>query len=135
MSAPTPDEEDQALASLAGASVPVDVDRAVTRLRLIGDAREAGVPWASIGASLGGMSGKAAKAAAKRLARDTRRQLAAAQREGSIGPFPGQYGQPHVYARDVHSGAGNCVCGRSPGASLHVQIAPGVEVPDHMRRS
>ncbi len=49
--------------------------------------------------------------------------------EGSIGPFPGQYGKPHVYARDVHSGAGNCVCGWSLAAELHVQAAPGVPVP------
>ena len=53
--------------------------------------------------------------------------------EGSIGPGPGQYGKPHVYARDVCSGAGNCVCGRSLGSSLHVQAAPGVPVPDSMR--
>lgn len=31
--------------------------------------------------------------------------------DGSIGPLRGQYGKPHVYARDVQSGAGNCVCG------------------------
>lgn len=54
--------------------------------------------------------------------------------EGSQGPFPGQYGLPHVYARDVHSGAGNCVCGTDPGDRLHVQIAPGVDVPERMRR-
>jgi hypothetical protein len=53
--------------------------------------------------------------------------------EGSIGPFPAQYGQPHVYARDVHSGAGNCVCGYHLGCALHVQAAPGVPVPDRMR--
>lgn len=53
--------------------------------------------------------------------------------EGSIGPFPRQYGQPHVYARDVHSGAGNCVCGAGPGDRRHVQIAPGVPVPTRMR--
>lgn len=53
--------------------------------------------------------------------------------EGTIGPFPGQYGKPHVYARDVQSGAGNCVCGRDPGHRLHVQIAPGAPVPDWMR--
>ncbi len=53
--------------------------------------------------------------------------------EGSIGPFPGQYGKPHVYARDVQSGAGNCVCGSAPGDKLHVEIAPGVPVPDWMR--
>jgi hypothetical protein len=53
--------------------------------------------------------------------------------EGSIGPFPGQYRQPHVYARDVHSGAGNCMCGTTPGDALHVQIAPGVDVPGRLR--
>jgi hypothetical protein len=54
--------------------------------------------------------------------------------EGSIGPGPGQYGRPHVYARDVGSGAGNCVCGRGLGDDLHVQAAPGVPVPGSMRR-
>jgi hypothetical protein len=55
--------------------------------------------------------------------------------EGSIGPGPGQYGQPHVYARDVCSGAGNCVCSRSLGDDLHVQAAPGVPVPAAYRRA
>lgn len=54
--------------------------------------------------------------------------------EGSIGPFPGQYGRPHVYARDVHSGAGNCVCGWDLGASRHTEAAPGVPVPEWARR-
>lgn len=53
--------------------------------------------------------------------------------EGSQGPFPSQYNTPHVYARSIHSGAGNCVCGRSVGESIHVQAAPGVPVPDGMR--
>jgi hypothetical protein len=53
--------------------------------------------------------------------------------EGSIGPFSSQYNQPHVYARDVHSGAGNCVCGSGLGDDLHVQAAPGVDVPESMR--
>jgi hypothetical protein len=53
--------------------------------------------------------------------------------EGSIGPSPGQYGQPHVYARDVQSGAGNCACGWPVGNDRHVQAAPGVPVPDRMR--
>jgi len=53
--------------------------------------------------------------------------------EGSIGPGPGQYHLPHVYARDVHSGAGNCVCGRGLGDDRHVQAAPGVPIPGHMR--
>lgn len=78
MSAPSDGGQDQALAGLAGVSVPDGVNRDVLRLDLIGRARENGVTWAAIGASLGGMNGKAAKAAAKRLARDTRRQLAAA---------------------------------------------------------
>ncbi|HEV2452008.1 MAG TPA: hypothetical protein VGS62_08780 [Streptosporangiaceae bacterium] len=53
--------------------------------------------------------------------------------EGSIGPSPSQYGKPHVYARDICSGAGNCVCGRALGASVHVQAAPGIPIPDWMR--
>lgn len=40
--------------------------------------------------------------------------------EGSVGPFPHQYGSLHVYARDIHSGAGNCVCGRPDNSSIHV---------------
>lgn len=46
--------------------------------------------------------------------------------EGSIGPFPKQYGKPHVYARDVHSGSGNCVCGLWPTHPRHPELAPGV---------
>ena len=42
--------------------------------------------------------------------------------EGSQGPFPSQYNQPHVYARSVHSGAGNCVCGRQPEEAMHVPV-------------
>lgn len=53
--------------------------------------------------------------------------------EGSIGPGPAQYGKPHVYARDVHSGAGNCVCGRALGSRLHTEAAPGVPVPERLR--
>jgi hypothetical protein len=53
--------------------------------------------------------------------------------EGSIGPFPNQYSLPHVYARDVHSGAGNCVCGQPLGQRVHVQAAPGVLIPASMR--
>jgi len=54
--------------------------------------------------------------------------------EGSIGPGPGQYHLPHVYARDIFSGAGNCVCGRDLYASVHTEAAPGVPVPDFDRR-
>jgi hypothetical protein len=53
--------------------------------------------------------------------------------EGAIGPFPSEYTAPHVYARDIHSGAGNCVCGSDLGHRVHVQAAPGVEVPGRMR--
>lgn len=55
--------------------------------------------------------------------------------EGSVGPLPGTYGKPHVYARDVHSGAGNCVCGWDLGHPRHIQAAPGVDVPEGMRHS
>lgn len=53
--------------------------------------------------------------------------------EGSTGPSPAQFNMPHVYARDVTSGAGNCVCGHSLGDSRHVQAAPGVDIPERMR--
>jgi hypothetical protein len=53
--------------------------------------------------------------------------------EGSIGPFPNEYAEPHVYARDVTSGAGNCVCGCALGDELHVEAAPGVPVPEGAR--
>jgi len=49
--------------------------------------------------------------------------------EGSIGPGPKQYGKPHVYARDVHSGAGNCVCGRGPYSPIHPELLPGLTNP------
>lgn len=49
--------------------------------------------------------------------------------EGTVGPFPSQYSKPHVYARDIHSGGGNCVCGRHVYHIIHIQIAPGVPNP------
>lgn len=42
--------------------------------------------------------------------------------EGAAGPLPFQYGRPHVYARDVYSGSGNCVCGRPPESRMHVPV-------------
>jgi predicted LPLAT superfamily acyltransferase len=53
--------------------------------------------------------------------------------EGSVGPFHGDYRRPHVYARDIHSGTGNCVCGSDLGSWVHVAAAPGVPVPESMR--
>ena len=48
---------------------------------------------------------------------------------GSVGPFPGQYRDLHVYARDVHSPTGSCVCGSDLWHRVHVQAAPGVNIP------
>jgi hypothetical protein len=53
--------------------------------------------------------------------------------EGTMGPFPDQYSEPHVYARDTFSGAGNCVCGSGLGDWVHIQAAPGVEMPERLR--
>lgn len=53
--------------------------------------------------------------------------------EGSIGPGEHQYGKPHVYARDIYSGAGNCVCGAALGDARHTEAAPGVPIPDDRR--
>lgn len=72
-----------------------------------------------------------------RFGRRHAEQRAAGQRvpgwEGSTGPFRAQYAEPHVYARDVFSGAGNCVCGHPVGDDRHVQAAPGVPVPEALR--
>jgi hypothetical protein len=55
--------------------------------------------------------------------------------EGSLGPLTdAERCAPHVYARDITSGAGNCVCGAALPDDLHVQAAPGVPIPDEMRR-
>lgn len=54
--------------------------------------------------------------------------------EGSLGPLTDEECcQPHVYARDVQSGAGNCVCGSALGDDIHTEAAPGVPVPDSAR--
>lgn len=50
---------------------------------------------------------------------------------GSVGPFPSEYQRPHVYARDVRSNAGLCVCG-GPLVDVdarHTEAAPGVPLP------
>jgi hypothetical protein len=43
-----------------------------------------------------------------------------------LGPNPAQYGRRHAYARSVHSGAGNCICGRDAADQLHTRLAPNV---------
>lgn len=52
---------------------------------------------------------------------------------GPLGPTVGRFGDPHVYARDVRSGAGNCVCGSALGELVHTQAAPGVPIPRAIR--
>lgn len=52
--------------------------------------------------------------------------------EGSVGPFPNEYALAHVYARDIQSGAGNCVCGAGLTDDLHVQAAPGIDIPGRL---
>lgn len=54
--------------------------------------------------------------------------------EGSQGPFPSQYNEPHSYARDVHSGAGNCVCGRDEMNDMHVKDIYGSASPHAVTR-
>lgn len=50
--------------------------------------------------------------------------------EGSVGPFESDYASPHVYARDVMSGAGNCMCGSGPDDPIHPELVPGVPNPN-----
>lgn len=51
--------------------------------------------------------------------------------EGRVGPFKFEHNKPHVYARDIHSGAGNCVCGSGPRDQIHPEVAPGFPNPDY----
>lgn len=89
MNAPTEEEQDQALADLAGSPFPPGLDRDVARLALIARARGNGMPWAAVGSAFG-IDGKTAKARAKKLARSTRRQLAV-QARGPAADHDGPY--------------------------------------------
>lgn len=54
---------------------------------------------------------------------------------GSLGPLTeAEMCAPHVYARDVNSGAGNCVCGAALPDDLHTEAAPGIPVPAGWRQ-
>ena len=55
--------------------------------------------------------------------------------EGITGPWPWQYTRPHVYARDIHSIRGACVCGAQLADQRHPLAAPGVPVPARLRRT
>lgn len=44
--------------------------------------------------------------------------------EGTTGPTPSQYHQDHVYARDVYSTTGACLCGRPLSSVLHPAVTP-----------
>lgn len=51
-----------------------------------------------------------------------------------MGGIPGaDRSVPHIYARDITSPAGNCVCKAAPGEDVHTEIAPGVPVPVALR--
>ena len=84
MSSPTPEQVDASLAALTGTVTEAKPDseftRNLLRLKMVRDAKMAGVPWAAIGQALGGISGKAAKAHMKQLARVTQRQLLASRK-------------------------------------------------------
>lgn len=52
----------------------------------------------------------------------------------SLGPLTdAERTAPHVYARDITSAAGNCVCKAALGDEIHPFAAPGVEVPESAR--
>lgn len=63
----------------------------------------------------------------------TARHHAVPGHEGSVGPFRSEYRLPHVYARDVQSGVGNCVCAAALGDVIHTEAAPGVPIPSTLR--
>ena len=82
MSPPTQAELDQALAALTGTvteSKPGDDLQAnLLRLRLVAQAKAAGIPWAVIGRTLG-LDGQVAKAQMKKLRDRTNRDLLRSQ--------------------------------------------------------
>lgn len=52
----------------------------------------------------------------------------------SLGPLTiAERNAPHVYARDITSAAGDCVCKAALGDDVHPFAAPGVEVPESAR--
>jgi Putative phage serine protease XkdF len=52
----------------------------------------------------------------------------------ALGPLTdAERNAPHVYARDITSAAGNCVCKAALGEDVHTLAAPGVEVPESAR--
>jgi hypothetical protein len=83
MSPPSPEEQDAALASLAGSTTErkpgTDLDRDLLRIRLVAEAREMGRSWAAIGACFG-MPGQECKSHVKRLAARVNRELILAGR-------------------------------------------------------
>jgi hypothetical protein len=95
MSPPSPEQQDADLAALAGcvtqAKPETALDASLVRLRMIAEAKAAGIPWTVIG-RVYGVSGKEAKRQAKTLARETQRELVTARR----GPPPQR---PHQIRR------------------------------------
>ena len=83
MSPPSPEQQDAALAALTGcvteAKPETALDASLMRLRMIAEAKSAGIPWTAIG-RVYGVSGKEAKRQAKALARETQRDLVAIRR-------------------------------------------------------
>ena len=84
MTPQTPEQVDASLAALTGTVTEAKPDseftRNLLRLKMVRDAKMAGVSWTAIGQALGGISGKAAKAEMKHLARVTQRQLLASRK-------------------------------------------------------
>jgi hypothetical protein len=83
MSPPSPERQDADLAALTGcvtqARPETALDASLMRLRMIADAKAAGIPWTAIG-RVYGVSGKEAKRQAKTLAREAQRELVTARR-------------------------------------------------------
>ena len=83
MTPPSAAEQLAALASLTGTITErkpeTALDANLLRLRLVAEAKDAGIPWTVIGRTLG-VSGKQAKRDMKALARETQRLLLVSKR-------------------------------------------------------
>jgi hypothetical protein len=99
MSPPTPEQEDSALAALAGTITErkptTQLERDMFRVRLIAQLKEQGVPWAVIGNALS-TDGKQAKRDFHVLAQRTQRTMLAekARQDGIAPPVRGRARTP-----------------------------------------
>lgn len=130
MSPPSPEQQDAALAALTGcvteAKPETALDASLMRLRMIAEAKSAGIPWTAIG-RVYGMSGKEAKAMAKRLAARTQRYYVLSLGT-EVAPVPVPRSAAEAAVRRLHEREGVTLVPAKP------RRPPARKHPHHVRR-